>query len=55
VPGLGLQQVDMDELYFGIARVAWLAAQPDMVLTPDRQRTLDVVLSALSALVQPAR
>lgn len=55
VPGLGLHQVDKDALYFDIARVAWLAAQPDMVLTADRQRSLDVVLSALSALVQPAR
>ena len=55
VPGLGLQQVDKDALYFDVARVAWLAAQPDMVLTGDRQRALDVVLSALSALVQPAR
>lgn len=55
VPDLGLQQVDKDKLYFELARVAWLAAQPDMVLTADRQRALDVVLSALSALVQPGR
>ena len=55
VPDLGLGEADKGELYLQLARVAWLAAQPDMVLTGERQRALDVVLSTISDLIQPAR
>lgn len=55
IPDLGLGEADKGELYLQLARVAWLAAQPDMVLTGERQRALDVVLSTISDLIQPAR
>lgn len=52
VPELGLSDVDRARLYNSLALVAWLGAQPDMILTADRQRALDDVLSTLDALVR---
>lgn len=54
IPDLGLGVADKKELYFDLAKVAWLAAQPDMVLTAERQRSLDAVLTTLDALVKTA-
>lgn len=53
IPDLGLGPADKDRLYRSTALIAWLAAQPDMVLTSERQRALDDVLSALDALIKP--
>lgn len=52
IPGLGLQPADREAVYEAVARVAWLSAQPDLILTAGRQQSLDVVLSTLDALIR---
>lgn len=54
IPDLGLQPADKERLYTSTARIAWLSAQPDMILTPQRQKSLDDVLSTLDALIRPS-